>query len=48
MSTCNSVPHYTAIAAVKFGGATVAGVFIKCETDGFQVMCSLNTCQFLI
>ncbi|XP_060601079.1 uncharacterized protein LOC132754468 [Ruditapes philippinarum] len=43
VKNCQNVPHYTAIAAVTFGGPSVAGVFIKCESGGFQV--AIQTCQ---
>ncbi|XP_060585229.1 uncharacterized protein LOC132741149 [Ruditapes philippinarum] len=43
IKNCQNVPHYTAIAALTFGGPSVAGVFIKCESGGFQV--AIQTCQ---
>ncbi|XP_045194362.2 uncharacterized protein LOC123549982 [Mercenaria mercenaria] len=44
LENCPRIPSYTAIAAITpvFGGATVAGVFIKCEMNGFQA--AIQTC----
>ncbi|XP_045194364.2 uncharacterized protein LOC123549983 isoform X2 [Mercenaria mercenaria] len=44
MENCPRVPSYTAVAAITpvFGGATIAGVFIKCEIGGFQA--AIQTC----
>ncbi|XP_045191504.1 uncharacterized protein LOC123548371 [Mercenaria mercenaria] len=44
LENCPRIPSYTAIAAITpvFGGATVAGVFIKCEIGGFQA--AIQTC----
>ncbi|XP_045194367.2 uncharacterized protein LOC123549986 [Mercenaria mercenaria] len=42
IENCSEVPHYTAIAAVTFGGSTLAGVFVKCEVGGFQA--AIQTC----
>ncbi|XP_060572478.1 uncharacterized protein LOC132730541 [Ruditapes philippinarum] len=44
MKNCPRIPRYAAIAAstATFGGSTVAGVFLQCEPNGFQVV--MQTC----